>query len=54
LAPPGLRPAALLVLEDAQLGAPVREREQQALQIRIAGEQFGFDCCNLAVAAVDS
>ena len=53
-APPGTFPAALLVLEDAQLRRPVRERLAQALDVPIAGEQFGFDGRNLPAAANDS
>jgi hypothetical protein len=53
IAPPGFRLAALLVLEDAQFRRPVRQRQQEPIEIRIAREQLGFDGRDLAPATFD-
>ncbi len=50
-APPGVVPAAFLVLQHAKLHVPVREAEHQPRDIRIAGENLGFDCGNLALTS---
>jgi hypothetical protein len=53
LAPLGFGLAALLVVEDAQFRRPVRQCQQQPVEIRIASEQFGFDGRDLAAATFD-
>jgi hypothetical protein len=40
-------------LEDAQFRPPVREREHQSLEIRVASQNLGFDGGDLASAAFD-
>ena len=54
LAPPDFHPAAFFVLEDSQFHGPIRKREAQAWQVRIASPNLRFDGRNFALAAFRS
>ena len=47
-------PPRLLLQQYPQLNRPIRQRQAEALQVRMAGPDLGLDCRDLAAATVDS